>query len=149
MRQRRDLFRWLMAEYPELYKEEDETGMTVLSWTIQRASRRILEKGKVGIKPEIQLANMYFIKFFVGEFPKETSVLLRKEPALLHQLLPMIKGDESCLELLRYLDRDTVLLRDDKGNTVLHLAAQYQYMCNEDATSKEPMKELKIGRAHV
>ena len=142
MVQRRDLFRWLMTEYPELYKEEDETGMTVLSWTIQRASRKIQEKGKVGIKPEIQYANMYFVKFFVGEFPKETSVLLRKEPALLHQLLPMVRGDGSCLKLLRYLDKDTVLLRDDKGNTVLHLAAQYQYMCNEHAASKGPMKEL-------
>ncbi|KAF8544885.1 hypothetical protein BDD12DRAFT_373383 [Trichophaea hybrida] len=142
MTQRRDLFRWLMAEYPELYKEEEETGMTVLSWAIQRASREIRKDGKAGIKPEIQQANMYFVKFFVGEFPEQTSELLRKETSLIHQLLPMIRGNDSCLKLLYYLDRDTVMLQDSKGNTVLHLAVEYKYMCNEDPTSRLKMKEL-------
>jgi hypothetical protein len=165
MTKRRDLFRWLMERYPELYNEEDESGMTVLSWAIQRANRKPQESDKKGIKEEvlsgqqpeprrvnekpllrqkdIQQANLYFVNFFAGEFPAETSKLLRKEPGLVHQLLPMIKGNDNCLKLLRHLDRDTVMLKDDKeGNTVLHRAVEYEYMCNEKSVSKERMKEL-------
>jgi len=43
-------------------------------------------------------AGNFFVKALVGEFPKETSVLLRVTPTLLHPLLPMIERQSDLSE---------------------------------------------------
>lgn len=146
---RRDFFKWVMREVPELYKTMDEgTGSTVLSLATNRVGRPM-------IKEELKNESREFIEFFVELYPKETAELLKDVDVdnskmkqlqlhLVHELLPILQDRRSNLSrsLLGYLDKNTIMNRDRDGNTVLHLASRYHFMCDE---SPESHKELRQG----
>jgi hypothetical protein len=119
---RKLLFKWLMKTFPELYLLEDHNaGRTVLSGAIR-------QKQENRKRPQ-------FVKFFVQEFPEEAAKLVREEKTLIHDLLPLAG---SCARaLLPHLSPETMMEKDSKGNTILHLASRYNHIYNEESDRTE------------
>lgn len=107
----KELFKWLMTNYPVLYQVEDGDGGTILSNAIRSSKCS------------------HFVKFFTTEFPKQTSVVLQKDRELFSRLLPMVQ--EATLGLLDELDHDILMYKYSEGNTLLHLVSQYNYVFQE------------------
>ena len=133
---RRDFFKWVMNKKKDLYQRND-SGFTILGLAIHRA-----REGMNQLKAELREEAREFIEFFVDEYPSQTAVLLRTtDTHLLHELLYIVPKQYR-RSLIGSLDKDTVMKQDADGNTVLHLASKYQFMCEHDELESPAQLQL-------
>ncbi|KAF8244126.1 hypothetical protein K440DRAFT_610568 [Wilcoxina mikolae CBS 423.85] len=124
--ERRILCKWIMSRYPELYRETQDDGRTILHIAAQKFNDGINDR----------------VTFFIQEFTQQTSVLLLNSK-LIHQIMPHIrKCDGKLVAIILGLPEDAeedsnppanVHLDDEHGNSVLHLAARYDHHDSPEA----------------
>ena len=123
---RKELVRFLMNEYPQLYSYPTNDDRTVLKAAYSRAQVK-------DEKPQKVFATE-FIHLLVTEYPEETARELNnatppykahsRGPLCIQELIPVVKGLPE--KLLDHLKPELVReAADDNGNSVLHLLAEY------------------------
>ena len=122
---RKELVRFLMNEYPQLYSYHNNDNRTVLKTAYARA------QVKEETLPKVFATE--FIHLLVTEYPKETARELNNATSpykaqsrglCIQELIPVVKGLPE--KLLDHLKPELVLeAADYNGNSVLHLLAEY------------------------
>lgn len=107
----KDLFRWLMSKYPNLYQVQDELGSTILATGCSNYGRD----------------RDSFITFFFQEYPEQAAELTNGDgdKGLMHLLIPRLLDFDCPEKFFQRLEERIILSPDRDGNTILHFAAQW------------------------
>jgi hypothetical protein len=109
-----------METYPKLYQTEDDQQCTILATAAQKSQE-------------------WFIEFFITKYPVQAAALVKSSKKLIHRLLPLIMWMDCSKLLFDHLVKETVLITDQNGNTVLHVVAEFDL---------EYENELEEGKRH-
>jgi hypothetical protein len=113
-----NLFSWVMEKYPELYKvvDDQEPPNTMLDLALPKRNRQFT----------IKKTRQEFVEGFLKNYPQQTAELIKRNRAFIFKLLPVMIDKECSKPVLSLLDDETLLtVVDERGNSILHNAAEY------------------------
>lgn len=148
-----DLFSWVMAGYPDLYKEVDEQNPpnTFLDLALPRKSRQKRLSPKK--------SHQEFVVRFLMTYPQQTVKLIQQNESLIFKLIPVFIEKECSMPIIKDLNNiDNPQNVDERGNSILHNAVESlalvdtlqapsdKAMKDSNVTEKDEDSQVNIGR---